>query len=56
VERIGLLVLPEQTAETKSREPHASLVNDAADDHYFDILTGRLAVTRNHGKSRPIRM
>jgi hypothetical protein len=41
VERIGLLVLPEQTAETKSRELRASLVNDAADDHYFDILESR---------------
>ena len=38
VERIGLLVRPEQTAEAKSQELRASLANDTADDHYFDIL------------------
>jgi len=38
VVRIGLLVRPEQTAEVKSRELRASLVNDTADAHYFDIL------------------
>jgi TnpA family transposase len=47
VERIGLLVLPEQTAETKSRELRASLVNDAADDHYFDILESRSVRLQN---------
>ena len=47
VERIGVLVLPEQTAETKSRELRASLVNDAADDHYFDILESRSVRLQN---------
>ena len=47
VARIGLLVRPEQTAETKSRELRASLVNDAADDHYFDILESRSVRLQN---------
>ena len=47
VARIGLLVRPEQTAETKSRELRASLVNDAADDHYFDILESRSVGLQN---------
>ena len=47
VEQIGLLVLPEQTAETKSRELRASLANDAADDHYFDILESRSVRLQN---------
>jgi TnpA family transposase len=38
VVRIGLLVQPEQAAEEKFRELRASLVNGAADNHYFDIL------------------
>ena len=41
VARIGLLVGPEQTAEAKSRELRAALVNDTADDQYFDILESR---------------
>lgn len=47
VARIGLLVRPEQIAETKSRELRASLVNDAADDHYFDILEARSVRLQN---------
>jgi hypothetical protein len=47
VARIGLLVRPEQTAETKSRALRASLVNDAADDHYFDILESRSVRLQN---------
>ena len=47
VTRIGLLVRPEQTAEAKSRELRASLVNDAADDHYFDILELRSVRLQN---------
>ncbi|MEJ7607535.1 MAG: DUF4158 domain-containing protein [Bryobacteraceae bacterium] len=57
VVRIGLLVLPEQTAETKSREFRASLVNDAADDHYFDILDHVRCVYRIRweASSKPLR-
>lgn len=47
VARIGLLVRPEQTAETKSRELRASLVNDAGDDHHFDILESRSVRLQN---------
>jgi hypothetical protein len=47
VAQIGLLVLPEQTAETKSRELRATLVNDAADDHYFAILESRSVRLQN---------
>ena len=47
VARIGLLVRPEQTAEAKSRELRASLVNDTADDHYFDILESRSVRLQN---------
>ena len=47
VARIGLLVRPEQTAEAKSRELRASLANDAADDHYFDILESRSVRLQN---------
>ena len=47
VARIGLLVRPEQTAEEKSRELRASLVKDAVDDHYFDILESRSVRLQN---------
>jgi TnpA family transposase len=47
VTRIGLLVQPEQTVEAKSKELRASLVNDAADDHYFDILESRSVRLQN---------
>ena len=47
VARIGLLVRPEQTAEAKSRALRASLVNDTADDHYFDILESRSVRLQN---------
>jgi hypothetical protein len=47
VARIGLLVRPEQTVEEKSRELRASLVNGAADDHYFDILESRSVRLQN---------
>jgi len=47
VARIGLLVRPEQTAEAKSRELRASLVNDVADGRYFDILESRSVRLQN---------
>jgi TnpA family transposase len=47
VTRIGLLVLPEQTAEEKSRELRASLVNGLADEHYFDLLESRSVRLQN---------
>jgi TnpA family transposase len=47
VARIGLLVRPEQTAEAKSRELRNSLVNDAADAHYFDIIESRSVRLQN---------
>jgi TnpA family transposase len=47
VARIGLLVQPEQTAEEKSRELRASLVNGVADVHYFDILESRSVRLQN---------
>jgi hypothetical protein len=46
VAKIGALVEPEQIAETKSRALRASLVNDAVDCHYFDILETRRASPR----------
>ncbi len=47
VTRIGLLVRPEQAVEAKSQELRASLANDAADDHYFDILESRSVRLQN---------
>jgi TnpA family transposase len=47
VVRIELLVRSEQTAEAKSRELRASLANDAADGHYFDILESRSVRLQN---------
>ena len=47
VVKIGALVEPEQIAETKSRALRASLVNDAVDCHYFDILETRSVRLQN---------
>jgi TnpA family transposase len=47
VTRIGILVRPEQPLETKSQELRASLANDAADEHYFDILESRSVRLQN---------
>lgn len=47
VTRIGLLVRPEQAVEAKSKELRATLMNDTADDHYFDILETRSVRLQN---------
>jgi TnpA family transposase len=47
VARIGHLVQPEQAAEAKSQELRSSVANDAADDHYFDILDARSVRLQN---------
>ncbi len=47
VAKIGALVEPEQIAETESRALRASLLNDAVDGHYFDILETRSVRLQN---------